>query len=213
MAGMRAVPLSPPGLVAHIVMLIASRPAESALRVGIDGAPAADPAALADRLVAPLLGSSRTALRVSTADFLRPASLRWEHGREDPDSYYEDWFDFGALRREVLDPLAPGGSQQYLPALWDPGVDRSPRLPRQSAPPSAVLVVDGPFLLGAGLPFDLTVHLQLSAAALRRRTPPSDHWMLPAYDRYDAEAQPADSADLVVLIDDSRHPALVCRSG
>ena len=43
-------------------------------------------------------------------------------------------------------------------------------------PPTAVVLVSGPLLLGAGLPFDVTVHLSLSAATLDRRTDPEQRW-------------------------------------
>ena len=204
----RARPMTPAALVEHLVGVLVSQQAAAAVRVGIDGPRAADPAGLAHRLVDPLRAAGRAALRVSTEGFLRPASLRFEHGRDDPDSYYEDWFDLGALRREVLDPLGPGGCQRYLPALWDPIRDRSPRYPRVRAPAAAIALVDGPFLLGRGLPFDLTVHLQLSAAARARRTIPSEHWTLPAFARYDREVRPAAVADVVVRMEDTRHPAL-----
>ncbi len=205
--------MTPEALLDALVALLAPDPRPPVLRVGIDGAVAADPAALADRLLGPLRAAGRAAVRVSTADFLRPAALRLEHGREDPDSFFSDWFDFGALRREVLAPLGPGGDRRYLPALWDPVLDRSPRCSRETAPPSAIALVDGQFLLGAGLPFDVTVHVHLSDAALRRRTASTAHWTLPAYARYDKEVQPLAAADVVIRWDDPRHPALVGVAG
>jgi hypothetical protein len=53
------------------------------------------------------------------------------------------------------------------------------------------------------------VHLELSTAALRRRTPDADRWTLPAYERYAAEVDPTTLADVVVRVDDPRRPALV----
>jgi hypothetical protein len=72
-----------------------------------------------------------------------------------------------------------------------------------------VVIVSGPLLLGAGLPFDVTVHLHMSAAALRRRTESEQQWTLPAFERYGEEVGPASFADVVVRMDDLRHPALV----
>jgi hypothetical protein len=68
-------------------------------------------------------------------------------------------------------------------------------------------VLDGPLLLGQGLPLDLTVHLRLSRAALERRTPEDQRWTLPAYDRYAREALPEETADVLVRADDPKHPA------
>ena len=182
------------------------------VRVAIDGADAADPDALADSLVDPLRVRGRPAVRVSTGDFLRPASVRLESGRTNSDSFYFGWLDEAGLRREVLDPAGPAGSGRIITRLRDPRTDRATREPYRVLAPDAVVIVSGPLLLGAGLPFDLTVHLQLSAAALPRRTGPDRRWTLPAFERYGAEVDPAALADVVVRLDDPRRPALVLGS-
>jgi hypothetical protein len=76
-------------------------------------------------------------------------------------------------------------------------------------PPGSVLLLSGPLLLGAGLDLDLTVHCVQSPAALARRTPESEQWTLPAYERYAAEVSPESLADRVLRMDDPDHPALV----
>jgi hypothetical protein len=152
--------------------------------------------------------NGRPTLRVSTVDFLRPASLRFEKGKQDPDARYFDWLDESALRREVLNPLSPGGSGTVLPALWDPERDRATRLDRVELGAGGVLIADGELLLGRGLPFELTVHLSVSANALRRRLPEDEHWALPAYARYEEEVNPAEVADVLVRVDDPKHPAV-----
>ncbi|HEY9522178.1 MAG TPA: uridine kinase, partial [Thermopolyspora sp.] len=146
------------------------------MRVALDGAPAATPERLAEELSDALRLHGRHVLRVSAGDFLRPASLRLEFGRTDPDAFYDDWLDEGGLRREVLDPLAPGGSGRVLPALWQAATDRAFRLPYVTLLPGGVVLTDGTLLLGRGLPFDLTVHLWMSAPALARRTPEAERW-------------------------------------
>lgn len=206
---MRVRPVSLDRLVEELADTLTSREPDSRLRVAVDGPPAADPGSLADALVGPLRLRGRPAVRVDTADFLRPASLRLEFGRENPDSFYAGWFDESGLSREVLEPAGPGGSGRVLTRLWDAGSDRAARDPYHDLPPSAVLLVSGPLLLGAGLPFDFTVHLEMSAAALARRTPPAQRWTLPAYGRYAGEVAPAAFADVVVRLDDPRRPALV----
>lgn len=177
-------------------------------RIAVDGAPAAGPAAVADALVDPLRVAGRPVLRVRAEDFLRPASLRFEHGRYDPDAYYDDWLDTGGLLREVLEPLDPGGTGRVLPSLWNTATDRATRAAYVTLPPGGVLLLDGPLLLGRWLPFDLTVHLHLSSAALARRTCDADRWTLAAYHRYEQDVDPQTAADVVVRVDDPRHPAL-----
>jgi len=122
----------------------------------------------------------RSATVVEASSFWRDASVRLEHGHTDADAYFEDWLDTGALTREVLRPLGPGGSRRYLPALRDPLSNRSVRAAYHTMPEHAVLLVAGDLLLGRGLDFDQTVHLNVSAAALARRTEPGLQWTLSA---------------------------------
>jgi hypothetical protein len=160
---------------------------------------------LAERL--PALG--RPAVVVPATGFYRPASLRLEHGRTDPDARYTDWLDVGALAREVLNPVGPGGSGSYLPVLWDLERDRAARARRRPMPADGVLLVPGALLQGVGLAFDLVIHLRLGPAARHRLTPSEQAWELPAFDRYDEEVDPVGLADAVVLADHPDRPALV----
>lgn len=208
---MRVRPISPQALVEELADRIAATPAAGWLRVAVDGAPAAGPDPLAHRLVDPLRVRGRPARPIPAGGFLRPASLRLELGRQDPDGYYERWLDLPGLRREVLDRLGPGGSGRVLPSLWDPATDRATRADYLTVPPGGVVLVSGALLLGGGLPFDLTVHLALSPAALARRTGPADQWTLPAFARYRREVAPEQLADIVVRTDDPDHPAIVDR--
>ena len=181
------------------------------LRVLIDGPRCAEPGALADALIDPLRRRSRPALRVRAGDFLRDASLRYEHGRQDVESYYSGWTDLAALRREVLAPLGPAGSGRYLPSLRDPATNRATRAAPEPAPERAVLLLDGELLLGAGLPADVEIHLLQSPGARARRMAeraPDWAWTLPALERYDQEVEPDQIAHLVIRVDDPRHPAV-----
>ncbi|WP_433133626.1 uridine kinase [Micromonospora sp. CA-240977] len=214
---MRIRPISPDLLVDELTGRLADAATRAAtdpagparLRVAVDGAAAAGVDDLAAALVDPLRAQGRPVLHVRATDFLRPASLRFELGRTNPDSFYENWVDEAGLRREVLDPAGPGGTGRLLPSLWDADADRASRARYVHLPPGGVVLVSGPLLLGGGLPFDVTVHLQLSSAALRRRTETAQEWALPAFDRYAEEVVPASFADVVVRADDPRHPALV----
>ncbi|MCE4944577.1 MULTISPECIES: uridine kinase [Streptomyces] len=177
------------------------------LRVAVDGAPAAAPGDLAGRLAEALRLRGRAVHEVGAHGFLRPASLRLEYGREDPDAYHDEWFDRRALWREVFQPLEPGGTGRVLPDFWDPVADRATRSAYVELPPGGVLLLHGPLLLGQWFPFDLAVHLKLSPGALARRTPRDQHWTLPAFARYEAETRPEEAADVVVRADDPRRPA------
>jgi hypothetical protein len=182
------------------------------VRVGIDGALAADSAELASAVAVAVTDAGRPMVRVSREGFLRPRSVRLELGADDPDAGWERWYDDSALRREVLEPLGPAGSMQLLPVLWDAERDRSVRASRATAAPGTVVVVDGPYLLRWELAdaFDLVVHLEVSTSALARRCPAADLARVTgSWSRYVAETSPAERAAYVVRLEDPRHPALV----
>ena len=196
-------PVTRCALVAELADRLAATP--GTLRVGVDGAPCTEPHEMADALVEPLRELGRPAPRVSARDFWHDASLRLEHGREDIQSYLS-WLDAAAVRREVLEPVLRDG--HYLPSLRDPATNRAARTDPIAAPGGTVLIIDGTFLLGAGLPFELTVHLAMSAPALARHTPAADSWTLAAFAEYERTVAPIERADVVVRVDDPRHPAV-----
>ena len=101
----------------------------------------------------------------------------------------------------------PDGSGLVLPDLRHADVDRPTRSPRVQLPSGGVMLLHGPFLLGHWFPFDLAVHLGLSAGALERRTPEDERWRLPAFARYEDEVGPEQAADVFVRADDPRRPA------
>jgi hypothetical protein len=204
----RVRPVAPDVLVEELADRIAGQDRRWT-RVAVDGAPSAGPDALGAALVEALPPRGRAALHVPAGGFLRAASLRLERGRTNPDAYYEDWLDLAGLSREVLGPLAPGGTGRVLPSLWDPVTDRATRAGYVTVPAGGVVVVSGALLFGAGLDFDLTVHLAQSDAALARRGDPALAWTLPAFARYREEVVPELLADVVVRVDDPRHPAVV----
>lgn len=185
---MRYRPLSPDGLVDECAAMMADLPGRRV--VAIDGADAAEPAALADAFVRRLRASGRAADVVDLRHWLRPASTRMEWGRTDPDSYRTAWFDLAAIGREVVDALRSRG--EWLPRLWDPERDRSFRDAPVPAGPDQVIVLAGPMLVGSELDVDLTVALRMTEGALRRRTPEAEHWTIaPLLEQAD-ETGPAD---------------------
>lgn len=203
---MQITPVTPDRLVDEVVELVDARPGR--VRLALDGPPPTRPETMAEQVAERLRTRGRAALAVRAGDFLRPASLRLEFGREDPDEFLERWLDEGGLRREVLDPAGPDGSGRVLPRLWDAAADRAHRDRYVQLPGDGVVVLAGALLLGRGLPLDLAVHLRMTPAALARTLPEDEHWTLPAYARYEDERDPAATADLLVLADHPDRPAV-----
>jgi hypothetical protein len=194
------VPVAPEQLADRLARWLADIPGTA--RVAVDGADCAAPHDLAEALLDPLRALGRPAVALRAELFWRDAALRFEQGRADAASY-PSWLDADALAREVLVAALERGT--YLPSLRDPLTNRSTRAAPEPIAPGTVLLVSGALLLSHGLPFDGAVHLLLSPAARRRRTPADQQWTLPALDAYDAAAE---AADVVIKMDDPRHPAV-----
>ncbi|GAB3277625.1 nucleoside/nucleotide kinase family protein [Microbacterium lacusdiani] len=131
------------------------------LIVGIDGVDGAGKTRLADDL-ASVLGATRDVVRVSIDGFHHPRERRHRRGRQSPEGFWLDSYDYAAFRQEVIEPFR-SGLGAYLPAAHDLETDRMLDGPRFSTPTGATLLVDGIFLHREELAdcWDLTVFLDV----------------------------------------------------
>lgn len=133
--------------------------APNGVRVGIDGV---GKTVFADHLAAVLSTVGRTVIRISADHFHHPRASRYRRGRDSPEGFWLDSYDYSALHRGALDPFGPGGSRRYRSASHDLVNDQPVESPVESAPPGTVLVLDWLFLHRdelAGI-WDLSVFLQ-----------------------------------------------------
>jgi uridine kinase len=130
-------------LVQSIVSLYRPHP----LRVAIDGIDAAGKTTLADELAKRLEARERPVIRASIDGFHRPRVERYRQGTQSPRGYYEDSFDYAALRAVLLLPLGPQGSRVYRRVIFDHQADVHITSASERAPDHAVLLFDGIFLL------------------------------------------------------------------
>src|SRR5579862_1488825 len=84
------------------------------LRVAVDGPPAAGKTTLANELALLLRSRGREVIRASAESFHLPRAQRYRRGEFSPEANYHDSFDYGTLRRVLLDPLGP-----ELTGRWD----------------------------------------------------------------------------------------------
>jgi len=211
-------PISPGLLAGRLTELFLQRQTDIAhagqphpLRVALDAPGWVDLEPLITGVAERLAVRGHPVATVRGVDFYRDASLRFEYGKTDVESFYTGWLDTAALQREVLKPLGAGGTGSYLPALRDPVSNRSARTPPVPLAAEAIVLVRGELLLDTDLAFDIVVHFSVSRQALRRLAPAEEAWALPAFDRYEIDVDPAGQADVVLRYDDPSHPALFTR--
>lgn len=117
------------------------------VRVAIDGVDGVGKTTLANELVDPLQRRGLPVIRASVDGFHNPRAQRYRLGRASPEGYFRDSFNYEALEHALLEPLGPGGSLRYRRAVFDYRTDSDVSLPLETAPPNAVLLFDGVFLL------------------------------------------------------------------
>ena len=115
-------------------------------RVGIDGVDGAGKTVLADELAAILVRSGRPIIRAGVDGFNHPRSVRYRRGRDSPEGFFRESYDYAALAAALIDPLSPGGDGVYRREIFDVDADRAVSAPSERAAAGSVLLFDGIFL-------------------------------------------------------------------
>jgi uridine kinase len=130
----------------HVAEAVLALPADRVRRVAVDGVDGAGKTHFADALGVELNVRGAKVIRVSADGFLNPPRTRHRRGRDSPEGFYRDSFDYGRMVRLLLDPLSPGGNREYIREVYDARREREVRRLPELAPDDAVLVLDGIFV-------------------------------------------------------------------
>ncbi len=199
------------------------------VRVAFDGIPAAGKTTLADEMAEELESRGRKVIRGTIDGFHNPPEVRRRQGSLCPNGYYEDSFNFPAIKELLLDPLGPDGNGRYKIANFDFRTESPVNAPETEADPDAVLIFDGVFLQRPEVNdhWDFRVFVDISfeesvERSLNRdlsyfgaeQTVKEKHQKryIPGQKRYFAEARPHISAHVVVHNEDPARPKVSWRS-
>jgi len=130
----------------HVAEAILALPADRVRRVAIDGVDGAGKTHFADALGVELNVRGAKVIRVSADGFLNPPRTRHRRGRDSPEGFYRDSYDYGRMVRLLLDPLSPGGNREYIREVYDVRREREVRRLPELAADDAILVLDGIFV-------------------------------------------------------------------
>ena len=179
---------------------IAGLPGNKRNLVAVDGIDGAGKTTFGDRLA---LAVDRPVVRASCDDFHHPRTHRHRRGRESPEGFYLDSFDYDALTRQLLEPFAAGSP--FRRRAFDHVSDLPVAAEVADAPVNAVLVIDGLFLHREQLRgwWDVSVLLKVppdvaAARLLHRDGAPTRHRYVRGQELYFADAEPRRHATLVV---------------
>jgi len=196
-----------------------------AVRVAIDGPTAAGKTMLADELASHIEQLGRPVIRLSIDGFHHPRAHRYHRG-ESPEAYYDDSFNYAAVRSHVLEPLGPDGSGVYVPAVFDFRTDSHIEAELAKAPDDAILLFDGVMLLRDELDdywdYRIHVHVETATSADRAGRRDAEHHgstesarqrylgrYMPGQKHYAKHAHPHQRADAVIVNDDPQAPQLL----
>ncbi|MEV4702753.1 uridine kinase [Actinoplanes sp. NPDC049316] len=141
------------------------------LRIAVDGVDGSGKTAFAERIAAAIRVLGRPVVRISLDDFHNVRSIRYRQGRDSPDGFWQDSYNYARFHHDVLDPFSPGGSRRYRPAAHDVETDAVLHVEPRVAEPGAILVVDGLFLHRKELvaQWDLSVFLDVPFEVTAKR--------------------------------------------
>ena len=114
--------------------------------VGIDGVDGSGKTTFANELASLLDERGERCIRISLDDFHAQRADRYRRGRDSPEGFWLDSYDYVAFRERVLVPLGAGGDGRYRGASHDLERDLLIDPPVIDAGKPTVVVVDGLFL-------------------------------------------------------------------
>lgn len=100
-------------LLRSIASSIAQLPAKSFLKIAIDGVDGAGKTTFADELAPILRSFGKEVIRASVDGFHNPRSVRHRLGRNSPEGFFRDSYNYDVLKEVLLNPLSEGGSGIY----------------------------------------------------------------------------------------------------
>lgn len=114
--------------------------------IAVDGVDGAGKTHFADDLAEAVRTKGHAAFRASIDGFHRPKSERYLKGKDSPEGFYRDSYDYSLFRRVLVEPFRLGGSTAFVPAAFDVARDTAVQPRWVTGPDDALLIVDGIFL-------------------------------------------------------------------
>ncbi|WP_411699921.1 uridine kinase [Conyzicola sp.] len=187
--------------------------------VAIDGVDVSGTGDFGDDLAASMRLKGHAVFCASIEGFHRPRVERYARGRDSPEGFYRDSYDYLTFQRTLIQPFRMGGSTGFVAAAFDVARDAGVEPVWLTGPADALLIVDGSFLNRPELRglWNYSIWLEVSEdeAALRRaerdsaspNPRPQRHLRYSgAQALYAAESKPRTTATAIVDNTDADHP-------
>jgi uridine kinase len=113
--------------------------------VGVDGVDGAGKTVFANALAERVEALGRPVIRAGIDGFHNPRSVRYSRGRDSPEGFFLDSFNYDSLRQYLMMPFR-SGAPTVQTARFDYKTDSEVSNLHRTAPGAAILVFDGIFL-------------------------------------------------------------------
>lgn len=143
---------------------ILSQKTNHPLRVAIDGIDAAGKTKLTKELIFPLKRSRRQVIQISLDNFHNPTHIRYRRGKDSPEGYYYDSFNYESLIENVLNPISPGGNRKIKRVLFNLISNSVIDSDYEVVDENAIILFDGIFLMRPELVqfWDVSIFVDIS---------------------------------------------------
>jgi len=204
---------------------ILSKKTNHPLRVAIDGIDAAGKTKLSKELIFPLKRSRRPIIQVSLDNFHNPTQIRYRRGKDSPEGYYYDSFNYPALIENVLEPISPGGNRKIKKVLFNLISNAVIDSEFEIVDENAIVLFDGIFLMRPELIhfWDVSIFVDISLDTAMYRAYEREKMNGLSYDEihslyekryfggqkiYFERCSPYQQVNLIVNNDDFRNPSI-----
>lgn len=210
-------------LLERIAADIDALPADRTRLVAVDGVDGAGKTHFADELAAVLDQAAVPVIRASADGYHHAPEIRYRRGRDSPEGFYRDSYDYGRLTGLLLDPLHIGAGE-YVRRSYDIHAEQPVPIMTEQAPPASVLVLDGIFAhrdeLAAYWDYSVYLHVPFDVSIPRGAqrgygdpdpAAPSNARYVEGQRLYLAECGPMSRATVVIDNTDLDRPLVRCQ--
>jgi uridine kinase len=114
--------------------------------VAIDGVDGAGKTTFASELAPYIESSGRPVIRASVDGFRHPGEAGYKSAEGSPEGYFNESYNYQLLKKLLIEPLSPGGSGIYVPAVFNVETNSPIPIIKKQAKPRSILLLDGIFL-------------------------------------------------------------------
>lgn len=206
-------------MLVEIAASVAELHPDRVIRVGVDGVDGAGKTTFADEVAAAITLWGRPTIRAGVDGFHHPRRVRYRLGRDSPEGFFQDSYDYERMRTMLLDPLGPAGDRRYCTRAFDHTTDRPAKPVWAYAPRNAILILDGIFLhrpeLRSYWDYSIFLHVDFAVSLARAAergdldpdpAAPSNRRYVQGQLRYLDRCRPHDLASVVIDNNDLAAP-------